>query len=310
MDRQRDTPVRRGDTAEVDADRNKYPVSIGGTQPADILSSLLSGGGDTMTSPLIPHTEQVTPSIDSSDRGTGSHGIACSVGQNIAETQEVKKDRSQVHETVQVLHKQSPTPVLIIKDREEATIPDSVPAIPAEGDLQEQQEDNMDPDVHDGQVSRKQQDPPIQELSTPSVPEPSIGGKSFVSVRGVKVAGPGGHGGIPRRGECQHQRGGYCLLHGGGAKKHTRWVNKTTSSPGGTKINKASKQTYYVCNLDKNTVAGSLRQTQLSFTDTRGTKEAAKEDTMGGDSFATNFSSSTVGQCDETEMSILPGSGR
>ena len=67
--------------------------------------------------------------------------------------------------------------------------------------------------------ARKPMDPPNQDPSTRRVPDSSKGEKSFVSVRGVKVTGPGGRGGISRRGECQHQRGGYCLLHGGGAMK-------------------------------------------------------------------------------------------
>ena len=153
-------------------------------------------------------------------------------------------------------------------------------------------------------------DPPNQEPSTRTVPDSSKGEKSFVSVRGVKVAGPRGRGGISRRGECQNQRGGYCLLHGGGAKKLTRWVNKTISGPGGKQIRKASKQTYYVCNMDKVNTDGSLRQTQLSFKDTRGTTEPVQEDTMGGDCLTLSFSSSTEGQYDGTVMSNLPGSGR
>ena len=105
VDRQGDTPVRNEDTVEVDTDRSNYSVRIGETPPADILSPLLSGGGDIRTSSLIPHTEQLTPSIDSSVRDTGSHGIIPSGGLSSAETQEVKEDRSQVQETVQVLRK-------------------------------------------------------------------------------------------------------------------------------------------------------------------------------------------------------------
>ena len=208
---------------------------------------------------------------------------------------------------VQVLHKQPPTPILTIKDQEDDSNPELESAMPAEEDQPGHQDDKVDLEV---QVSRKPMDPPNQEPSTRTVPDSSKGEKSFVSVRGVKVAGPGGRGGISRRGECQHQRGGYCLLHGGGAKKLTRWVNKTISGPGGKQIKKASKQTYYVCNMDKDNTAGSLRQTQLSFKDTRGTTEPVGEDTMGGDGLNLNFSSSTEGQFDDTVMSNLPGSDR
>ena len=120
------------------------------------------------------------------------------------------------------------------------------------------------------------------------------------------MTGPGGRGRISRRGECQHQRGGYCLLHGGGATKLFRTVTKTTSGPGGKPIKKVSRQTYYVCN-EENTTEESLRQTQLSFTDARRTTIPAEEDTMGGDKFPVNFSLSTEGQNIGTSMSYLPG---
>ena len=130
--------------------------------------------------------------------------------------------------------------------------------------------------IHEDQVSRKQLAPLFQEPSG-SVPDTTVkpkeqtGGKgAFVSVRGVKVPGPGGRGRISRRGECQHQRGGYCLLHGGAATKLFRTVTKTTSGRGGKPIQKVSRQTYYVCN-EENTTEESLRQTQLSFTDARRT---------------------------------------
>ena len=198
-------------------------------------------------------------------------------------------------------------PVPIIKDQEDDLNPELESAMPVEEDQPGIQDDELDLGV---QVSRQQVDPPNQEPPSRTVPDSSRGEKSYVTVRGAKVTGPGGRGGISRRGECQHQRGGYCLLHGGGAKKLTRWVNKTTSGPGGEKIQKASKQTYYVCDNNKNNTAGSLRQTQLSFNNTRRTTKPVEEDTRGGENFSMNFSSSTEGQLDDTVVSNLPGSGR
>ena len=73
---------------------------------------------------------------------------------------------------------------------------------------------------------------------------------------------------------------------------------------------KASKQTYYVCINNKNNTTGSLRQTQLSFNNTRGTTTPVEDDTRGGENTSMNFSSSTEGQLNDTDMSILPGSAR
>ena len=70
-----------------------------------------------------------------------------------------------------------------------------------------------------------------------------------------------------------------------------RMVNKTTSGPGGKPIKKVSRQTYYVCNEDN--IEGSLRQSQMSFTDARRTTIPAEEDTMDGDKFPVNFSLTT-----------------
>ena len=118
--------------------------------------------------------------------------------------------RNEVDEVqVQVLREQSPPPVLDIKDQEDDSNPNLVSATPVDEDQVGQPDDNVN---QEDQVSRKQLDPPSQEPSG-SVPDTTIrpkeqtGGKgSFVSVRGVKVTGPGGRGGISRRGECQHQR--------------------------------------------------------------------------------------------------------
>ena len=112
--------------------------------------------------------------------------------------------RNEVDEVqVQVLREQSPPPVLDIKDQEDDSNPNLVSATPVDEDQVGQPDDNVN---QEDQVSRKQLDPPSQEPSG-SVPDTTIrpkeqtGGKgSFVSVRGVKVTGPGGRGGISRRG--------------------------------------------------------------------------------------------------------------
>ena len=117
---------------------------------------------------------------------------------------------------------------------------------------------------------------------------------------------PGGRRGLPKRGECQHKRGVYCLLHGEGAVKKTRMISKTISGPGGKPIKKLSKQTYYVCKED-NVTGGTLRQSQLSFSTIRKTTESVEEDTVGGNDIS-NFSltTNTKGQCG-TDVSYLPG---
>ena len=61
--------------------------------------------------------------------------------------------------------------------------------MPAEDDQPGIQDDKLDLGV---QVSRQQVDPPNQEPPTRSVPDSSRGEKSYVSVRGAKVTGPGG----------------------------------------------------------------------------------------------------------------------
>ena len=61
-------------------------------------------------------------------------------------------------------------------------------------------------------------------------------------MKGVKVTGLGGHVNMARGGGCQHQRGGYCLLHGEGAVKKLKPVIRTTT--GGISV---TRQVYYEC---------------------------------------------------------------
>ena len=100
-----------------------------------------------------------------------------------------------------------------------------------------------------------------------------------MSVRGVKLTGPGGMGGV----SASEGR----ILLKGGATMLFRMVNKTIRGPGGKPIKKVSRQTYYVCNEDN--IEGSLRQTQLSFTDTRRTTNQQKRTQWVGTNFLCVF---------------------
>ena len=200
---------------------------------------------------------------------------------------------------------------MVVDDRNQEETPDPVLATTPceEDDQRDSPEDNM---ILEDQVSRKQLAPHHQEPVQEVVPETSTkskvqtgGQKMFISVRGVKLSSPGGRGRQSKKGECQHQRGGYCLLHGEGAIKKTRMISKTISGPGGKSTKKLSKQTYYICKED-NVTGGALRQSQLSFFDNKKTTEPAEEDAKGGNKSSTHFSLTTEGQCG-TDMSYLPG---
>ena len=106
---------------------------------------------------LIPDTQQLTPSIDSSVQNTGKHENIPSNNLLDAETPERMKDRNQVQVAVQVLRKQPPTPALNIKDQEDDSNPELVSAMPAEEDQPGHQVDNVD---LEDQVSRKPMDLP------------------------------------------------------------------------------------------------------------------------------------------------------
>ena len=112
------------------------------------------------------------------------------------------------------------------------------------------------------------------------------------AVGGVKV----------EEGRCQHTRGGYCRLHGAGARKYFRPVRRTTVGPGGEMISKTTKKTYYECDLGQRG-RGGLRQSQLSFTARRTADRAGLggEDTRGGrrddiSNDSHDFSSTNAGQ--------------
>ena len=51
---------------------------------------------------------------------------------------------------------------------------------------------------------------------------------------------------------CQHKRGGFCLKHGGGAKKHEKIIFKDIVGPDGKMRKKKSKKVYYVCDVAQN----------------------------------------------------------
>ena len=142
-----------GETLAINADMMENTEGIGETSPAVILSSLLPGGGEIRTSLLIPHTQLLTPSSDSSGQNTGKHEIIPSSNLLDAETHECMDDRNQGEVAVQVLHKQPPTPVLTIKAQEDDCNPELESAMPAEEDQPGHQVDNVD---LEDQVSRKQ----------------------------------------------------------------------------------------------------------------------------------------------------------
>ena len=62
---------------------------------------------------------------------------------------------------------------------------------------------------------------------------------------------------------CQHKRGGFCLKHGGGAKKHEKIIFKDIVGPDGKMKKKKSKKVFYVCDVAQN--GSKLKQPTLQF---------------------------------------------
>ena len=104
---------------------------------------------------------------------------------------------------------------------------------------------------------------------------------------------------MTRGGECQHQRGEYCLLHGGGAVKKFRMITKTTGGSGGIPIRKVTRQIYYECEEEY------ARGTKRQFSDVKRTTIPSEEDTLGGEDICLKLSLTTEGQYG-TSMSSLP----
>ena len=76
-------------------------------------------------------------------------------------------------------------------------------------------------------------------------------------------------------GSCVHKRGGYCLIHGGGARKQLLPVKNVVWGPDGVKKTKYSKKTVYVCVNNKD--GKKYKQTQISFSSI---KDTGKGDTL------------------------------
>ena len=106
--------------------------------------------------------------------------------------------------------------------------------------------------------------------------------------------------------ECQHLRGGVCILHGPGAKMKYKPKMTVTTGPDGKKIRTMTKEHYYQCDLappsplvvGEGGRGGKLRQTQLSFVKTTSKSDVSGRDTRQGEGGDFNFSSTncTVGQ--------------
>ena len=266
------------------------------------------GDKAVITSMLVPTKVLVEPSMDNVGNSPGKHHLLSVIDFDNAEIQaSIKKDDQECK--IQVLHQQPPS--LIVDDRNQEDTPDPEPSTTPreEDDQEERQEDTKVMDADAGQVLRQHQEPPHQEPTPTSVPGTKLKGANknmFISIRGVPLSSPGGRRGVQRKGECQHKRGGYCLLHGEGAAKKTRLVSKTTEGPGGKMLKKMVRQTYYECNED-NRRGETLRQSQLSFITTKKTIEPVGEDTTGEqDSFTFSLSTISEGQ-NGADMSVLPG---
>ena len=91
VDNKGDTP---GETLAMSSDMMRSTEGVGVTSPPVTLSSLLSGGGDIRTSLMIPHTQLLTPSNESSGQSTGKHDIIPSSNLLDAETHKCMDDRN------------------------------------------------------------------------------------------------------------------------------------------------------------------------------------------------------------------------
>ena len=145
--------------------------------------------------------------------------------------------------------------------------------------------------------SKEPRHPTIQLCTQVSTAEPGQAGTSgSARVQPEYKAIQADSGGTEKGGECQHTRGGYCLLHGKGAKKMFKPVVNRTIGQGGEVVVKKSRRTWYLCGEDMKKRGG---QTQLCFTPVRTTQTTSTS--VGGRrrdnlEILHDFSSSTAGQ--------------
>ena len=88
----------------------------------------------------------------------------------------------------------------------------------------------------------------------------TAGSPSLVEMKDAKVT-------VLNRIKCVYMRGGVCVEHGEGARKHYKPVVTRETSPGGGVTVKKTRKMFYVCDLE---LSGRRRLTQsrLSFGNT------------------------------------------
>ena len=103
---------------------------------------------------------------------------------------------------------------------------------------------------------------------------------------------------------CQHDKRGYCALHGMLAVKKWRQISCLKAGPGGSKVKTVRRKHYFECEVGPRG-QGVMRQTLLSFsrTPTLATRTGGGHDGVGG-GLDNNFSSTTVEQPGEAAQSV------
>ena len=149
-------------------------------------------------------------------------------------------------------------------------------------------------------VEIKTTPPRAQKL--PQQPETELSQAGAAVSVGVDSATQPSQPGVVRKlkgGQCQHTRGGFCLLHGKAGKKMMKPVVKRVTGPGGEIVVKKSKRTWYLCEDGGSGGKDGMKQTQLCFTPGKPT-QPSDESVGGGEGVSTlgytDFSSSTAGQ--------------
>ena len=84
---------------------------------------------------------------------------------------------------------------------------------------------------------------------------------------------------------CVHRRGGWCMTHGGGAKKFSKTSKCIKINADGSQKVSYTKRTYFVCDISDN--GKKLKQPKISFS------SLSNEDTGKGD---IKITTSTEGQ--------------
>ena len=151
------------------------------------------------------------------------------------------------------------------------------------------------PTVNGGTVTPPPPPPSSPEQAGPSSNQSEAGTNQNTLPGPTLQLAVGGTGG-----RCQHTRGGYCRLHGAGARKFFKPSIKTSIGPRGEVIRKVSHHTYYQCDLgQRGRGRGGLRQAQLSWTVGRPSANSGQrgDDTRGGITSRnpTGFSSTNLG---------------